>query len=105
MYRKLDTKEGEQDIYRLAKRRARKSKDIDTVKFIKGEDERTLLEDKDIKDRWKTYFNNLFNQVRHASTSTGLRGDERTQETQGSEIGIISREEVKDTLRWKEKKR
>ena len=51
--RKLDTKEGEQDIYKLAKTRAKKSKDIDTVKFIKGEDGKTLLGDNDIKDRWE----------------------------------------------------
>ena len=36
MYKRLDTKEGEQDIYKLAKTRAKKCKDIDTVKFIKG---------------------------------------------------------------------
>ena len=78
MYQRLDTKEGEQDIYRLAKTRARKSKDIDTVKFIKGEDGRTLLGVKDIKDRWEAYFKNLFNQIRYPSTSTELRGEERT---------------------------
>ena len=51
MYKKLDTKEGEQNIYKLAKTRAKKCKDIDTVKFMKGENGQTLLRDNDIKDR------------------------------------------------------
>ena len=98
MYRRLDTKEGEQDIYKLAKTRARKTKDIDTIKFIKGEDGRILLGDKDIKDRWEVYFNNLFNQMRHESFSIEARVGEGTQEIQGAEIRRISREEVKEAI-------
>ena len=82
MYRKLDTKEGEQDIYKLAKTRAKKCKDIDTVKFIKGENGQTLMGDKNIKDRWEVYFQNLFNQGRpentSKSTSAESGGEDRT---------------------------
>ena len=99
MYRKLDTKEGEQDIYRLAKTRAKKCKDIDTVKFIKGEDGQTLLGENDIKDRWEVYFQNLFNQGRPESTITETGGEERIQGRQGNDIRIISKEEVKEALR------
>ena len=78
MYKRLDTKEGEQDIYKLAKTRAKKCKDIDTVKFLKGENDQTLLGDKDIKDRWEVYFQNLFNQGRPESTSTESGVEDRT---------------------------
>ena len=103
MYRRLDTKEGEQDIYKLAKTRTKKCKDIDTVKFIKGENGQTLMGDKNIKDRWKVYFQNLFNQGRPENTSKSNSaesgGEDRTQGRQWNEIRIISREEVKDALR------
>ena len=98
MYRKLDTKD-EQDIYRLAKTKAKKCKDIDTVKFIKGEDGQTLLGDNDIKDRCEVYFQNLFNQGRPESTITETGGEERTQGKQGDDIRIISKDEVKEVLR------
>ncbi len=37
-YKKLKTKEGERDIYRLAKWRDIKIKDLTSIKYIKGED-------------------------------------------------------------------
>jgi hypothetical protein len=61
LYRKLDTKEGENDVYNMAKLRERKTRDFNQVKCIKDETDRLLVKDKEIKNRWKEYFNNLFN--------------------------------------------
>jgi hypothetical protein len=48
----LGTKEGEKDIYRMAKSREKKTRDIIQVKCIKDVTERLLSKDKDIKNRW-----------------------------------------------------
>ena len=61
LYNKLDTKEGKNDIYKLAKLRERKTKDFNYIKCVKGEDERVLIKDEEIKERWKSYFEKLLN--------------------------------------------
>ena len=50
-YQKLDNKEGEKYIFKLAKARSRQKKDLGTVKFIKDEGGRVLLRQEDIKMR------------------------------------------------------
>ena len=61
-YQCSGTKEGEKHIYKLAKGRERKIRDLDQVKCIKDDEDRVLVQEKDIKDRWKKYFHNLFNE-------------------------------------------
>jgi hypothetical protein len=62
LYQRLCTKEGEKDIYRMAKSRGRKTRDIIQVKCIKDATEQLLTKDEDIKNRWREYFNKLFNE-------------------------------------------
>jgi hypothetical protein len=52
LYQRLGMKEGEKDIYRLAKSRERRMRDIIQVKCIKDTTERLLTKDEDIKNRW-----------------------------------------------------
>jgi hypothetical protein len=61
LYQKLDTKEGENDTYKMAKLRERKTRDFHQVKCIKNEADRLLVKDEEIKNRWRTYFDKLFN--------------------------------------------
>jgi molecular chaperone GrpE (heat shock protein) len=61
LYRKLDTKEGENDVYKMAKLRERKIRDFNQVKYIKNEADRLLVKDEEIKNRWREYFDKLFN--------------------------------------------
>jgi hypothetical protein len=61
LYQRLGMKEGENDIYRMAKSRERNTRDIIQVKCIKDEIERLLTKDEDINKRWWEYFNKLFN--------------------------------------------
>jgi hypothetical protein len=68
LYQWLGTKEGEKDIYRMAKSRERKMRDIIQIKYIKDEIERLLTRDKDIKNRWWEYFNKPFNEYRWSSS-------------------------------------
>jgi hypothetical protein len=48
LYRKLDTKESESVVYKMAK-------------CIKDEADRLLMKDDEIKNRWREYFDKLFN--------------------------------------------
>ena len=43
VYGKLDTKEVEKDIYRIARLRERKTSDICTVRCVKDEDQKVLV--------------------------------------------------------------
>jgi len=61
VYEKLDTKEVEKDIYRITRIRERKTRDLCTVRCVKYEDQKVLVRDEEIKERWKEYFDKLFN--------------------------------------------
>jgi hypothetical protein len=50
LYQRLDTKEGENDFYRMAKSREMKTRGIIQVKCIKDETERLITKDEDIKN-------------------------------------------------------
>ena len=58
---KLETYEGEKNIYKIARHRARLKKDIIQVTTIRDKQGRLLVEGKQIRDRWKEYFNELLN--------------------------------------------
>ena len=62
LYQFLGTKDGERRIFKLAKSRERKTRDIDQVKCIKDEEGNTLVREHDIQKRWKDYFHKLFNE-------------------------------------------
>jgi hypothetical protein len=51
LYQRLGTKEGEKDIYRMARIRERKTRDINQIKCIKDGTDRLLAKDEEIKDR------------------------------------------------------
>ncbi|XP_058010139.1 uncharacterized protein LOC131183380 [Hevea brasiliensis] len=68
LYKKLGTKEGEKDIYRLARRRERKCQDLNQVRCIKDKEGKVLVKYEDIKERWRNYFNNLFNNSQNGNS-------------------------------------
>jgi hypothetical protein len=68
LYRKLDTKESENDIYKMAKVRERKTRDFHQVKCIKDEAYILLVKDEEIKNKWRAYFDKLFNDESEKST-------------------------------------
>jgi hypothetical protein len=68
LYQCLDTKEGEKDIYRMARAHDRKTKDLNQVKCIKDEREQLLVKEDEIRHRWQEYFDKLFNGENENST-------------------------------------
>jgi hypothetical protein len=93
LYRKLDMKEGENNVYKMTKLRQRKTKDFNQVKYIKDGADRLLMKDNEIKNRWKEYFDKLFNDESEKTTielddsiDTNRRFVRRIQESEVKEI-------------------
>ena len=45
LYQKFETKEGEKDIFKLARAREKKTRDLGSVRCVKSEDGKILTED------------------------------------------------------------
>ena len=69
LYDKLGTKNGEKDVYKLAKLRERKTRDFNHIKCIKNKDSRVLVQEEEIKERWRSYFEKLLNE-NHTGTQS-----------------------------------
>ena len=85
LYQHLSTKEGEMDIYRMARVRERKTRDFNQVKCIKDEMEHLLVKE-EIRHRWQEYFDKLFNGENTDTTfqfdDTNMRFVRRIQESE-----------------------
>ena len=97
LYEKLETKEGENDVFKIAKQRNRQSKDVQQVKVIKSKTGEILMKEEKVKQRWKEYFDNLLN---HENSR-----EKRETRTEGRERDVedISGEEARTGLRKKKK--
>ncbi|KAK3517015.1 hypothetical protein QTP70_030440 [Hemibagrus guttatus] len=62
LYTRLDTREGEKDLYRLARQRDRDGKDVQQVRVIKDRDGRVITSEESVQRRWKEYFEELMNE-------------------------------------------
>ncbi|XP_071740546.1 uncharacterized protein [Rutidosis leptorrhynchoides] len=97
LHRKLDSKEGVNDIYRIAKARERRRRDLDNIKFIKNEDGQTLVKEDEIRKRWEGYFSSLFAGGRPECLEDPQ--DYEIEQSQNNiDCGGINQEEVRSTL-------
>jgi hypothetical protein len=96
LYQRLGTKEEEKDIYRMVKRRERNTRDIIQVKCIKDATKRLLTKDEDIKNRWREYFDKLFNED---SGSSSIELDISSDDLNRQFVRRIQESEVKDALK------
>ena len=85
LYQRLGTKEGEKGIYRMARIRERKTRNINQIKCIKNGTDRLLVKD-EIMDRWREYFDKLFN---GESESPTLELDDSFDDTNRHFVRII----------------
>ncbi|XP_071699213.1 uncharacterized protein [Rutidosis leptorrhynchoides] len=98
LYKKLDSKEGANDIYRIAKARERRRRDLDNIKFIKNDAGQTLVKEEEIRKIWEEYFSSLFvggRPERHED----LQDSDIEQSQNNMDYERIRQEEVRLTLR------
>ena len=92
-YARLETKEGEKELYRLARQRDGAGKDVQHVRVIKDENGNVMVNSEAVLRRWKEYFEKLMNEENYREL--------RTEEAKvvNEEINCVSGEEVKNALR------
>ena len=56
LYARLETKEGEKELYRLGRQRDRAGKDVQHVRVIKDENGNVMVNSEAVLKRWKEYF-------------------------------------------------
>jgi hypothetical protein len=88
-------KDGENNVYKMAKLRERKTRDFHQVKCIKDETDRLLVKDEEIKNRWRAYFDKLFNDE---SEKTAIELDDSI-DTNRRFVRRIQESEVKEALK------
>lgn len=59
LYRKLDTRDGERDLYKLVRSRNRKTEDVEKFFGINDENGRLLSNAEQAKERWRQYFEKI----------------------------------------------
>ena len=93
LYARLETKEGEKELYRLARQRDRAKKNVQHVRVIKDENSNVMVNSEAVLKRWKEYFEKLMNEENNR--------EPRTEEAEviNEEVNCVSREEVKNALR------
>jgi len=61
LYQKLETKDGEKEVFKLARARKTRTRGLGVVRCIKDENDKVLSEDAVIKERWQRYFSKFLN--------------------------------------------
>ncbi|GKB67518.1 hypothetical protein Tco_0928930, partial [Tanacetum coccineum] len=60
LYKKMDSKEGANNIFKIEKAQERRRRDLGDICFIKDEGGQTITDEEEIKKRWGEYFSSLF---------------------------------------------
>ena len=61
LYARLETKESEKELYRLARQRDRAGKDVEHVRVIKDENGNVMVNSETVLKKWKEYV--VFKQI------------------------------------------
>ena len=93
LYARLETKEGEKELYRLARQRDRAWKNVQHMRVIKDKNGNVMINSEAVLKRWKEYFEKLMNEENNR--------DPRTEEPEvvNEEVNCVSREELENALR------
>ena len=98
LYQKLNAIGGENEVFKLARATERLTRDLSSVRCIKDENGRVLVEDTKVKKRWQGYFCKLFNgEVLDVLQHNGHLVREEQQNYRPGRP--ITRDEVMETLR------
>jgi hypothetical protein len=96
IYQRLGMKEGEKDIYRIARTRERKTRDINQIKCIKDGTDRLPVKDEEIKNIWREYFDKLFNGENEGPT---FELDDSSDDTNRRFVRRIQEAEIEEALK------
>ncbi|XP_063600551.1 uncharacterized protein LOC134776734 [Penaeus indicus] len=87
IYEELETTEGQKNIYLLAKRRNRATKDFTQIKQVKDGEGRLLSDENEIRNRWKVYFEKLLNEENEKRVlGEGTSNERETPEIETQEV-------------------
>ena len=92
-YARLETKEGEKELYRLARQRDRAGKTCTAREDLKDENGSVMISSEAMLKIWKEYFEKLMNEENDKEPKT------EEIEVVNKEVNCVSREEVKNALR------
>ena len=94
----MGTKEGKKEVFKLARARERRTRDLGVVRCIKDENVKVLSKDAKIKVRWKMCFSKLLNdEVMEDFQSRVEESSESLLDLQLCEP--ISNDEIKEILK------
>ncbi|KAI5624691.1 hypothetical protein C0J50_15497 [Silurus asotus] len=93
LYERLNTKEGEKDLYRLARQRDRAGKNVMQVRAIKDGDGNVLTSEESVLRRWREYFEQLMNEENERER--GLDDVELVKQ----DVDKISKEEMRAAIK------
>ena len=98
LHARLETKEGEKKLYRLARQRDRAGKDVQNMRVINDENGNVMVNLEAVLNRWKEYFEKLMNEENNRDPSTKKAG------VVNEEVNYVSKKEVKNALKKNEKR-
>ena len=87
LYARLETKEGEKELYKLARQRDRAGKDVQQLRVIKDENGNVMVNSEAVLKRWKEYFEKLIKEENNR--------DPRTEEAEVVNEEVIASVEKK----------
>ena len=101
LYARLETKQGEKKLYRLARQRDRAGKDVQHVMVIKDKNGNVMVNSEAVLKRWKEYFEKLMSEEnnREPRTEEAEVVKEEVFTSCDYERYCVGREEVKNALR------
>ena len=70
LYARLETKEGEKELYRLVRQRERTGKNVQQVQVMKDENGNVMVNTEAVLKRWKEYFEKLMNEENNRDPRT-----------------------------------
>ena len=92
LYEGLDTKEGENTLYRLARQRHQAGKDVQQIRMMKDNDGNVMTDQESVLRIWKEYYMGLMNEENERERR------EIDGERMNLEVESVSKEEVMENM-------
>jgi len=73
LYQRLNSKKGENEVFKLARVRERRTRNLSSVRYINDDDGKVVVEDAKLQERWQTYFYKSSLMERGLTSSNKLR--------------------------------